>query len=63
LITFVFKGGSQSSIDGSGFKEDRRRKKALHPVWNSDGLELCIDNEEEASALPVLPRIRSSDPR
>ena len=39
LITFVFKGGSQRSIDGSGFKEDRRRKKALHPVWNSEGVE------------------------
>ena len=51
LITFVFKGGSQRSIDGSGFKEDRRRKKALHPVWNNEGVELHIDNKEEAHSL------------
>ena len=60
-ITFVFKGGSQRSIDGSGFKEDRRRKKALNPVWNSEGVELHIDNKEEAPALPLLRCVRSSD--
>ena len=54
MITFVFKGGSQRSIDGSGFREDRRRKKALNPVWNNDGVELHVDNKEEASAVPVL---------
>ncbi|MBR2728183.1 MAG: hypothetical protein IKD71_09895, partial [Solobacterium sp.] len=60
-ITFVFKGGSQRSIDGSGFKEDRRRKKALNPVWNSERVELHIDNKEEAPALPLLRCVRSSD--
>ena len=62
MITFVFKGGSQRSIDGSGFREDRRRKKALNPVWNNDGVELHVDNKEEASVVPVLSVILVVDP-
>ncbi|MCR5449734.1 MAG: hypothetical protein K6F23_10090 [Solobacterium sp.] len=53
-ITFIFKGGSQNSIDGAGFKEDRRKKKALHPVWNNEGMALHSDEEGEAPALQVL---------